>query len=182
MNIAKMMKQAQQMQKKMGEDLGRFEARLAGLEQGQQKIVDRVAPSVPEDKETLWREAQNRNNSGMREDARRFFRSFTQRFPQDPRASEASLQVGRSFSLDGKHQQAAAEYQKVLEAYPKSPEVPEAMWLLGEAFVELKFCSDAKVLMQDLAKRYPRSPRASGAKQRMRELQKIAKDKQRCTS
>src|SRR5262249_11851274 len=34
--------------------------RLASLEQTQSKIVDRVAPTIPEDKETLWREAQTR--------------------------------------------------------------------------------------------------------------------------
>jgi TolA-binding protein len=60
--------------------------------------------------------------------------------------------------------------------------VPEAMWLLGQSFVELKFCSDAKVLFQDLAKRYPKSARADEVKQRLRDLQKIARDKKLCTN
>jgi TolA-binding protein len=90
--------------------------------------------------------------------------------------------MGRSLAVDGKHPQATAEFQRVLETYPKSPEVPEAMWLLGQSFIELKFCSDARVLLQDLTKRYPKSPRVSEAKQRMRELQKIVRDKRLCTS
>ncbi len=171
-----------ELQKKLSEDSARLDGRLASLEQGQQKIVDRVAPTMPEDKETLWKEAQTRLAGGMRDDARRFLRAFLQRFPQDLRAPEAGLQIGRSFALEGKYTQSAAEYQKVLDAYSKSPEVAEAMWLLGDAFVELKFCSDAKVLLGDLAKRYPKSPRAADAKQKIRDIAKVAKDKTRCTS
>src|SRR5688572_19548108 len=67
----------EQVQKQQAEET----ARLAALEQGQAKIVDRVAPSMAEDKETLWKQAQERMAGGMREDARRFFRGFIQRFP-----------------------------------------------------------------------------------------------------
>ena len=50
--------------------------RLGALEQGQQKIVDRVAPAMADDPQALWKQAQERMASGMREDARRFFRGF----------------------------------------------------------------------------------------------------------
>jgi len=156
--------------------------RLAALEQTQSKIVDRVAPNIPDDKEALWKEAHTRLNSGMRDDARRFFRAFIQRFPQDPRAPQAQISLGQSFAVEGKHTQAAAEFQKVLDAYRAAPEVPEAMWLLAQSFVELKFCSDARVLLQDLEKRFPRSGRVKDVKVKLRELQKIGKDKRLCTS
>jgi hypothetical protein len=48
--------------------------------------------------------------------------------------------------------------------------------------VELKFCSDARVLLQDLERRYPRSARVKDAKVKLRELQKISRDKRLCTS
>ena len=156
-------------------------ARLAALEQGQQKIVDRVAPAMAEDKETLWKQAQERMAGGMREDARRFFRGFIQRFPQDPRAPQAHLEIGRSYALEGKHTQAVAEYQRVLDAFPKSPEVPEAMWQMAESFVDLKFCTDARALLQDLMRRFP-LPRANDARARLRDLQKLVKDKRACAS
>jgi TolA-binding protein len=156
--------------------------RLAALEQGQQKIVDKVAPTMADDKETLWKQAQERMASGMREDARRFYRGFIQRFPQDGRAPQAYLEIGRSYALDGKHTQAAAEYQKVLDTYRTASEVPEAMWLLGQAFYDLRFCTDARALLQDMVRRYPKSSRANEAKSRIRELQKMARDKKACTS
>jgi TolA-binding protein len=158
------------------------QSRLGGIETTTNKIVDKVAPTIPEDKETLWREAQTRLNGGMRDDARRFFRSFIQRFPQDARAPQAQIFVGQSFAVEGKHTQAAAEFQKVVDTYRNAPEVPEAMWLLAQSFVELKFCSDARVLLQDMEKRYPRSNRIKDVKVKLRELQKIGRDKRLCTS
>lgn len=148
----------------------------------QQRIVDRVAPTMPEDKETLWKEAQRRLADGQREDARRFLRSFIQRFPDDPRAPQGQLMVGLSFVQELKHSNAAAEFSNLIQRFSRSPEVPEAMWQLAEAFVVLKFCGDAKAMYQDLAKRYPKSPRAAQVKERLREVQKIARDKDRCTS
>jgi TolA-binding protein len=156
--------------------------KVASLEQNQQRIVDRVAPTMPEDKEALWKEAQRRLTDGQREDARRFLRSFIQRFPDDPRAPQAQLQVGLSFVQELKHSNAVAEFSNLIQRFSRSPEVPEAMWQLAEAFVVLKFCSDAKAMYMDLAKRFPKSPRASHVKERLREVQKTAKDKNLCTS
>jgi TolA-binding protein len=152
------------------------------LQSTQQRIVDRVAPTIPEDKESLWKEAQKRLADGQREDARRFLRSFVQRFPDDARAPQAQLQVGMSFLQELKHSNGAAEFSNLIQRFPRSPEVPEAMWQLAEAFVVLKFCGDAKAMYQDLAKRYPKSPRAEQVKARLHNLQKIAKDKNLCTS
>jgi TolA-binding protein len=156
--------------------------KVAGLEQNQQRIVDRVAPTMPEDKEALWKEAQRRLSEGQRDDARRFLRSFIQRFPDDPRAPQGQLQVGASFVQELKHSNAVAEFSNLIQRFSRSPEVPEAMWQLAESFVVLKFCGDAKAMYQDLAKRYPKSPRAAQAKERLHEVQKIAKDKNLCTS
>jgi TolA-binding protein len=156
--------------------------KVSGLEQNQQRIVDRVAPTMPEDKEALWKEAQRRLSEGQRDDARRFLRSFIQRFPDDPRAPQGQLQVGTSFVQELKHSNAVAEFSNLIQRFSRAPEVPEAMWLLAESFVVLKFCSDAKAMYQDLSKRYPKSPRASQVKERLHQVQKIAKDKNLCTS
>lgn len=166
----------EQLQKAQADDT----TRLTALEQGQQKIVDRVAPAMAEDKDTLWRQAQERNASGMREDARRFYRGYIQRFPQDPRTPQAHLEIGRSYALEGKHTQAVAEYNRVLEAFARSPEVPEAMWLMAQAYVELKFCRDATALLQDLGRRYPKSPRSAEARGRLKDVQRMLKDKRAC--
>jgi tol-pal system protein YbgF len=166
------------LQKKMNDQI----SRLGGIEQTQTKIAETVAPTIPEDKDSLWKEAQTRLNAGRRDDARRFFGSFVQRFPQDQRAPQARIFMGQSWAVEGKHPQAVAEYIKVVDNYPTRPEAPEAMWLLAQSYVELHFCSDARQILQDLGRRYPKSPRQADVKVKLRELTKMAKDKRQCTS
>lgn len=162
--------------------VGAIEQSQQQIASTQQKIVDRVAPTIPEDKETLWKEAQRRLAEGQREDGRRFLRSFVQRFPDDPRAPQAQLQVGITFVQELKHSNAVAEFSNLIQRFPRAPEVPEAMWQLGESFMVLKFCGDAKAMFQDLARRYPKHPRAAQVKKRLQDIARIAKDKNLCTS
>jgi TolA-binding protein len=153
---------------------------LAALEQTQTKIVDRVAPEMPSDKDQLWTQAGQRLASGQRDDGRRFYRVFIQRFPADPRAPQAYLAIAMSFVQESKYANAVGELQKVLNTYPSSPEVPEAMWQLSLAFVQLHFCTDAHSLLSDLVKRYPRSPRAADAKGELKSIARLPKSA--CTS
>ena len=162
------------------DERNRLETRLAALEQTQNKIVDKVAPSMPDDKEQLWQQAAQRLSSGQRDDGRRFYRVFIQRFPADPRSAQAYLAIGMSFVQESKFPNAAAEFQKVLTVYPSAPEVPEAMWQLSLAFVQLHFCTDARALLGDLVKRYPKSPRANDAKTELKTIAKLPKAS--CTS
>lgn len=157
-----------------------LEGRLAALEQTQTKIVDKVAPTLPDDKEQLWAQAAQRLSSGQRDDGRRFYRVFIQRFPQDPRSAQAYLAIGMSFVQEGKYPNAAAEFQKLISSYPSSSDVPEAMWQLSLAFVQLHFCTDARALLSDLVRRYPRSPRASEARGELKTIAKLPRSA--CTS
>lgn len=169
---------AEQLQKRLDDS----DRRVAALEQVQGKIVERVAPTIPEDRETLWREAQSRLAGGMRDEARRFLAAYIHRFPQDPRVPQANVQIGESLMADGRHSQALSYFQKVITAHRASPSVPDAMWFLAQSFVELKFCLDAKALLNDLRVRYPRSPRAAEARSRLKDLQRMLKDKRLCSA
>jgi TolA-binding protein len=170
------------LQKQVNTKLASLEQSQQQIQSTQQRIVDRVAPTMPEDKESLWKESQKRLAEGQRDDARRFLRSFIQRFPDDARAPQGQLQIGVSFVQELKHSNAVAEFSNLIQRFPRSAEVPEAMWQLAESFVVLKFCGDAKAMYQDLAKRYPKSPRANQVKERLHNIQKIAHDKNLCTS
>jgi TolA-binding protein len=178
--IEEMTHSAEQQSRQSVDERNRLETRLAALEQTQTKIVDKVAPTMPDDKEQLWGQAAQRLASGQRDDGRRFYRVFIQRFPADPRAAQAYLAIGMSFVQESKYPNAAAEFQKVLTVYPSAPEVPEAMWQLSLAFVQLHFCTDARSLLADLVKRYPKSPRANDAKGELKTIAKLPKSS--CTS
>jgi TolA-binding protein len=175
------MTHAEEMQaRQLADASNRLETRLAALEQTATKIVDKVAPVMPDDKDQLWTQAGQRLSGGQRDEGRRFYRVFVQRFPADPRAPQAYLAIGMSFVQESKFPNAAAEFQKILDTFPKAPEVPEAMWQLSHAFVELHFCTDARSLLADLVKRYPKSPRANDAKSELKTIAKLPKAS--CTS
>jgi TolA-binding protein len=159
----------------LADENNRLETRLAALEQTATKIVDKVAPALRDDKDQLWTQAGQRLSSGQRDEGRRFYRVFIQRFPADPRAPQAYLAIGMSFVQESKYPNAAAEFQKILDTYPKSPEVPEAMWQLARSFVELHFCTDARSLLNDLMKRYPHAARAADAKTELKSIAKLPK-------
>lgn len=161
-------------------DRAMVESRLAALEATANKIADKVALTMPEDKEQLWAQAGQRLQSGQRDEGRRFYKAFIQKFPQDPRAPQAHLVVGQSFAQENKYPNAAAEFQKVLDNYSSSPEVPEAMWQLALTFAQLKYCTDAKALLNDLVRRYPKSQRAGDARNQVKALGKLPKSA--CTS
>ncbi len=170
------MTHAQELQaRQLADENNRLETRLATLEQTSSKIVDKVAPVMPDDKDQLWTQAGQRLANGQRDEGRRFYRVFIQRFPADPRAPQAYLAIGMSFVQESKYPNAAAEFQKILDTFPKAPEVPEAMWQLSHAFVELHFCTDARSLLGDLMKRYPKSARAADAKSEVHAIAKLPK-------
>jgi tetratricopeptide (TPR) repeat protein len=154
--------------------------RIASLEATQGKIGDKMGLNMPDDKEQLWAQAGQRLGAGQRDEGRRFYRTFIQRFPQDPRSPQAYLAIGQSFTQESKFPNAAAEFQKVLDSYASSPEVPEAMWQLALTFTQLKFCGDARALLGDLVKRYPKSKRVSDAKGQLKQIAKLPKSE--CTS
>jgi TolA-binding protein len=157
-----------------------IETRVTALEQSEARVVDRVAPSLPSDKDDLWRQAGERLKSGDRDDGRRFYRAFIQRYPQDPRASQAYLVLGTSLAEEKQYARAAAEFQRLLDSYPRSPEVPEAMWQLSRAFVQLRFCTDARALLGALIKRFPASPPAVSAKREIKTIKGLPRAS--CTS
>jgi TolA-binding protein len=161
-------------------DLDRLETRVAALERSQANVMARVDPVLPDDKEQLWQQAGERMKDAQTEEGRRFYRTFIRRFPQDPRASRATLDIGLSYALEQQYSRAAAQFQSVLDNYPRSPEVPEAMWNLSLAFVQLRFCTDARALLADLVKRYPSSPPVRDAKREMRAIRKLPR--RACTS
>ena len=148
----------------------RFAKRLAALEQTDAQLADKVALSLPDDKEQLWQQAMALLASGQREQGRRYCQTFIQRFPQDGRASRAYLSVGVSYADEARYANAAAAFQRLLATYPRSPEAPEAMWQLSQAFGHLSFCKDERALLRNLVERFPKSRPAADATKALNSL------------
>ena len=89
----------------------RVAKRLAALEQTDAQLAEKIALSLPEDKDQLWRQAMALLASGQREEGRHYCQVFIQRFPQDARASQAYLAVGLSYANEARYANAAAAFQ-----------------------------------------------------------------------
>ena len=131
---------------------------------------------MPDDKEQLWPQAGQRLASGQRDDGRRFYRVFIQRFPAgSARARRRTWRSACRSSQESKYPNAAAEFQKVLTVYPSSPEVPEAMWQLSLGVRAAALLHRRARAAGGLVKRYPKSPRAADAKGELKAIAKLPK-------
>jgi len=148
----------------------RFDQRVARLERDDARLANRLALDLPDDQEQLWRQTTALLAAGDGQNGRRYARAFAERFPQDPRASEAYLSIGLSYAAESRFANAAATYQRLLAIYPTAPVAPEAMWQLSRAFVQMSFCADAKTLLRALVVRYPKSRVAVEATKALRGL------------
>ena len=106
------------------DERNRLETRLAALEQTQTKIVDKVAPTMPDDKEQLWQQAAQRLASGSATTGGGSTACSSSASRRTRAPPQAYLAIGMSFVQESKYPNAAAEFQKVLTVYPTAPEVP----------------------------------------------------------
>ncbi len=148
----------------------RIAKRLTALEQTDAQLSEKIALSLPEDREQLWRQAMALLASGQREEGRHYCQLFIQRFPQDVRASQAYLSVGLSYADEARYANAAAAFQRLLAIYPDSPDAPEAMWQLSRAFGQMSFCKDERALLRNLVERFPKSRPAFDATKALNSL------------
>jgi soluble lytic murein transglycosylase len=65
---------------------------------------------------------------GHSSEASQAFQEVLDRNPDDPLASQAFLEQGRTLFLAGDSARAALRYMELAEVYPDSPEAPEAVW------------------------------------------------------
>ena len=128
---------------------------------------------MPDDKDQLWTQAGQRLASGQRDDGRRFYRVFIQRFPPT-RARRRPTSRSACRSCRRASTRTPPPSSRRCSTLSPSPEVPEAMWQLSQAFVELHFCT-RRALLSDLMKRYPRSARAGDAKSELKSIAKLPK-------
>lgn len=163
--------------KQFGEYRAQTDVKLEGLTA---KAGTATAPPAPEDKDKLFDEAYKRYQQSQFEEARRLFRTFTTRYGRDDRADNAQYWLGQAYYEEKKYAAAIAEFKKVLDNFPRGDATDAAMYGMAHSFIELKYCTEGEAYLQDLTKRFPRSPLVEKAKQRIKEIKKIKRNKKLC--
>lgn len=89
------------------------------------------------------------------DEARALFQEFQQRFPQDPRAPEALLNVGLSYYEKGDYASALRVYQQILATYPGFNREAEAAAQMGYSYIGLQQLGQARQTLEQVVVKYP---------------------------
>jgi tol-pal system protein YbgF len=79
---------------------------------------------------------------------------YLARYPNSPRAAEASYWLGRALALQDMQADAAASYARSLKGWPQSPWAGDAVVRLSASLVELKRADDACAALGEFDRRY----------------------------
>ena len=130
-----------------------LDSRLLALEE---KLNE--ATNVPEDKEGLFAEAERQFKNKSYGLARRLWRMYQSRYPQDDRLPEVKFQIGLTYFSERDYKSSLGEFYKVIQESPKSAVVPDALYYSGLAFAKLGQCKNALAYFEALQKKKTRAP------------------------
>jgi tol-pal system protein YbgF len=98
------------------------------------------------------------------------FQEFMEKYPNDPRASDAQLYKGETFFNQKKFDQAVVEYDVFLQNYPENDKTRTALYKKGLALAEQNQKQPALVALDKVIKDFPNTSEAQNAQAKAREL------------
>ncbi len=98
------------------------------------------------------------------------FQEYLQKFPNDPRSSEAQLFLGEAYYNQKKFEPAVVEYDLVLQKYPGSEQTRTALYKKGLALADQKQLQPALDALNRVVKEFPNTSEAVNAQAKIREL------------
>lgn len=121
------------------------DGRLVALEDK----VDRVT-NIPDRKDELLAAAQKLFDEGSHAQARRLFRLYESRYPDDAALPMIRFRIGHSLFSERKYKSSLGEFYRVVEESPDSPFVYDALYYLGIAYGKIGQCANATAYFQAL--------------------------------
>lgn len=101
------------------------------------------ATNIPEGKEALWAEALRREQSGRHQAARKLWRIYVSRYPNDPKVAEAKFHVGLTYFSERDYRAALGEFYQIIQQHPDAPILVDALYYSGLGFARLGQCANA---------------------------------------
>ena len=103
---------------------------------------------LPKDKDGLWKAAEERAKADKVTEAKAIFELYEANFPDDPRAPQALVEVGKLLERTGDIDGAIRAYQSVYERHEKTPEAPAATFRIAELLIAKQNCERAKAIFK----------------------------------
>ena len=104
--------------------------------------------------------------------ASRQFRTFIEKYPDQPLASNALYWLGESYYVTTNYKVALEAFQQLLSRFPQSEKAPDALLKVGYCQYELKQVPAAATTLKAVISKYPGSKAASLAKERLGRIQR----------
>ncbi|TAM92093.1 MAG: tol-pal system protein YbgF [Rhodanobacteraceae bacterium] len=98
------------------------------------------------------------------------FRTFIDKYPDNPLVPNAYYWLGGSYYVTQNYKVALAAYQNLVQKYPGSARVPEAQLRVADCQIELKDYPAARATLQAMIKAHPGTPLEKRAREKLRDL------------
>jgi tol-pal system protein YbgF len=168
-----------QQQRDLYSDLDRrllmLENRAGGLSApGPSAPATTAAPTeaavVAADESTLYGDAFAALKAGRYEEAISGFTLYLTKYPDGPRADNATYWLGETQYVQRDYAAAIKNFNKVVTTFPESRKAPEALLKVGFCQYELKSFRNARVTLQKVATSYPGTETARLAEERLAKM------------
>jgi tol-pal system protein YbgF len=108
--------------------------------------------------------------AGRYEEAARGFRLYLTKYPQGPRADNATYWLGEAQYVQKDYEAALKSFVSVLESFPDSRKAGDALLKVGYCQYELKAFRNARATLENVSKAYPGTEVARLAEQRLAKM------------
>lgn len=130
-----------------------FDGRLKSLEE---KLNE--ATNIPESKSELFAEADRQFKAKKYKNARKLWRTYESRYPDDPKLPEVRFSIGLSYFSERDYKSALGEFYKVIQEAQDASVVPDALYYSGLAFAKLGQCENAIAYFDALRAKKTKAP------------------------
>jgi TolA-binding protein len=130
-----------------------FDGRLKSLEE---KLNE--ATNIPESKSELFAEADRQFKAKKYKNARKLWRTYESRYPDDAKLPEVRFSIGLSYFSERDYKSALGEFYKVIQEAQDASVVPDALYYSGLAFAKLGQCQNATAYFDALRAKKTKAP------------------------
>ncbi len=122
------------------------------------------------DESTIYGDAFAAMKAGRYEEAATGFRLYLTKYPEGPRADNATYWLGEAQYVQRDYVAAIKNFNRVVTAFPDSRKAPEALLKVGFCQYELKSFKNARQTLQKVAAAYPGTATGRLAEERLAQM------------
>lgn len=146
---------ASAVQQELIENRRDLDERLMALEE---KLNE--ATNIPEGKTDLLAEADRLFAKRKYKEARKLFRTYESRYPDDAQLPMVHFKIGQTYFSERDYKASLGAFYRVIQDAPKSEVLPDALYYSGLAFAKIGQCKNAIAYFDALQQKKTKAPQS----------------------